>query len=309
VCRRQPEQSSLRAPPQAHIAGLHGSGTRLQVSIVASVSGLTSVGARIHTRWRPPRSGKSETSRAVHQGTGHATAAPDAAARWAGPAHRRAQWAREWMLVGTRVVRGRGAELPAAGPLRGASTRAEAAGTRLGRPATPRLRVHLSVRYKACCSPYRLPLSRPPPSPSLASSSTRASPSPSLLRARLLTAAAAPFLGRPAHDPPASSPPAQLSSLIMPAKKRCQFTGEEKCNSAVLRLVGQCPHCRAEFCGNVRPAPCEQPIAGADLSIPQHRLPEYHSCTNLESCKQQAFEKNKAKLEAERTVAPKMAMT
>ncbi|KAH8106743.1 hypothetical protein BXZ70DRAFT_914904 [Cristinia sonorae] len=75
----------------------------------------------------------------------------------------------------------------------------------------------------------------------------------------------------------------------MPAKKRCQLQGETRCNSAVLRLVGQCPHCRAEFCA-------------------QHRMPEHHSCQNLESCRQQAFEKNKAKLESERTVASKMAM-
>lgn len=37
----------------------------------------------------------------------------------------------------------------------------------------------------------------------------------------------------------------------MPAKKRCQLQAETRCNSAVLRLVGQCPHCRAEFCGAV----------------------------------------------------------
>lgn len=37
----------------------------------------------------------------------------------------------------------------------------------------------------------------------------------------------------------------------MPAKKRCQLQTEPRCNSAVLRLVGQCPHCRAEFCGAV----------------------------------------------------------
>jgi len=37
-------------------------------------------------------------------------------------------------------------------------------------------------------------------------------------------------------------------------------------------------------------------------------MPEHHNCQNLESCRQQAFEKNKAKLESERTVASKMAM-
>ncbi|TCD60530.1 hypothetical protein EIP91_009926 [Steccherinum ochraceum] len=75
----------------------------------------------------------------------------------------------------------------------------------------------------------------------------------------------------------------------MPAKKRCQHQGETRCNSAVLRIVGTCPHCKAEFCG-------------------VHRMPEHHNCQNLESCRQQAFEKNKAKLESERTVASKMAM-
>ncbi|CAL1704928.1 unnamed protein product [Somion occarium] len=75
----------------------------------------------------------------------------------------------------------------------------------------------------------------------------------------------------------------------MAVKKRCQIQSEPRCNSAALRLVGQCPHCRAEFCG-------------------AHRMPEHHNCQNLESCRQQAFEKNKAKLESERTVSPKMAV-
>lgn len=38
----------------------------------------------------------------------------------------------------------------------------------------------------------------------------------------------------------------------------------------------------------------------------QHRLPEHHNCTHLEDCRQQAFERNKSKLESERTVASKM---
>ena len=48
----------------------------------------------------------------------------------------------------------------------------------------------------------------------------------------------------------------------MPAKKRCQFESETRCNQAALRLVGQCPHCRAEFCGTVRTksGPMWQPV-------------------------------------------------
>jgi hypothetical protein len=38
----------------------------------------------------------------------------------------------------------------------------------------------------------------------------------------------------------------------MPAKKRCQFHGEQQCNQAALRIIGNCPHCRSFFCGTVR---------------------------------------------------------
>ncbi|EAU88610.1 nuclear protein [Coprinopsis cinerea okayama7 len=76
----------------------------------------------------------------------------------------------------------------------------------------------------------------------------------------------------------------------MPAKKRCQFHlgTDSQCSSAALRIVGSCPHCQAQFCGS-------------------HRLPEQHECTHLQDCRQQAFERNKTKLESERTVAAKIA--
>ena len=95
----------------------------------------------------------------------------------------------------------------------------------------------------------------------------------------------------------------------MPAKKRCEFqSSETRCNQAVLRIVGQCPHCRLQFCGEVRLLPIVSPLLWLTVAAPlQHRMPEHHECQNLESCRQQAFEKNKAKLESERTVASKMA--
>ncbi|KAF9532283.1 hypothetical protein CPB83DRAFT_759562 [Crepidotus variabilis] len=76
----------------------------------------------------------------------------------------------------------------------------------------------------------------------------------------------------------------------MAGKKRCQFQigTDAQCNSAALRIVGECAHCRAAFCSS-------------------HRLPEHHDCSNLEDCRQQAFDRNKSKLESERTVASKMA--
>lgn len=52
----------------------------------------------------------------------------------------------------------------------------------------------------------------------------------------------------------------------MPAKKRCQFSAEQQCNSAVLRIVGQCPHCRAQFCGTVS-------VCSFRLLTPRARLP------------------------------------
>ncbi|KAG9046768.1 hypothetical protein FS837_003698 [Tulasnella sp. UAMH 9824] len=74
----------------------------------------------------------------------------------------------------------------------------------------------------------------------------------------------------------------------MAKKQRCQFkNGETPCSSAAIRIVGDCPHCESHFCG-------------------QHRLPEQHACVNLESCKAAAFEKNREKLEGERTVSSKL---
>lgn len=39
----------------------------------------------------------------------------------------------------------------------------------------------------------------------------------------------------------------------MAAKKRCQFQigTDAQCSSAALRIVGECPHCRAQFCSSV----------------------------------------------------------
>lgn len=35
-------------------------------------------------------------------------------------------------------------------------------------------------------------------------------------------------------------------------KQRCQFkSGEQPCSSAAIRIVGDCPHCEAHFCGQV----------------------------------------------------------
>jgi hypothetical protein len=66
-----------------------------------------------------------------------------------------------------------------------------------------------------------------------------------------------------------------------PKKIRCGF---KDCRDAAQRIVGDCGFCSGHFCG-------------------KHRMLESHSCPGLEDCKQQDKERNKEKLESERTVA------
>ncbi|KAF2481874.1 ubiquitin-related domain-containing protein [Neohortaea acidophila] len=68
-----------------------------------------------------------------------------------------------------------------------------------------------------------------------------------------------------------------------PKKIRCSF---KDCKDAAQRIVGDCGFCTGHFCG-------------------KHRMLESHNCTGLEDCKQEEKERNKEKLESERTVAIK----
>lgn len=68
-----------------------------------------------------------------------------------------------------------------------------------------------------------------------------------------------------------------------PKKIRCTF---KDCKDAAQRIVGDCGFCTGHFCG-------------------KHRMLESHNCTGLEDCKAQDKERNKEKLESERTVAIK----
>ncbi|GAA5858428.1 hypothetical protein JCM8547_007306 [Rhodosporidiobolus lusitaniae] len=75
-------------------------------------------------------------------------------------------------------------------------------------------------------------------------------------------------------------------------KKRCGFyldAGKtDRCSQAAVRIVGDCQLCKASFCA-------------------RHRLAEDHTCPNLESCKEKAFQLNKTKLESEQTISEKVA--
>jgi ubiquitin C len=59
------------------------------------------------------------------------------------------------------------------------------------------------------------------------------------------------------------------------------------CNQRPALVVGDCKFCNQKYCGT-------------------HRLPESHYCSNLQSCRDQHFAKNKAKLESEKCVSAKV---
>lgn len=68
-----------------------------------------------------------------------------------------------------------------------------------------------------------------------------------------------------------------------PKRIRCNF---KECKDQAQRIVGDCGFCQGHFCG-------------------KHRMLESHACTGLEDCKQEEKDRNRQKLESERTVAIK----
>ncbi|KAI5455439.1 hypothetical protein NCC49_000249 [Naganishia albida] len=84
------------------------------------------------------------------------------------------------------------------------------------------------------------------------------------------------------------SPGGTLVTKDLPATEASEVT--MKCPHPAVRIVGDCSFCGKSFCGN-------------------HRLPEHHGCVNLQACRDAAHAANKAKLEAEKTQARKVAST
>jgi ubiquitin C len=72
-----------------------------------------------------------------------------------------------------------------------------------------------------------------------------------------------------------------------PAKgpNMCQFSD---CKDRIVKIIGDCRYCKGKFCG-------------------RHRLAEVHVCPELETCRQASFNKLSNKLNAEKTVAPKVS--
>ena len=67
-------------------------------------------------------------------------------------------------------------------------------------------------------------------------------------------------------------------------KTKCAFDG---CADRALTIVGDCSYCKDKFCG-------------------KHRLPETHACSQLQTCRDIAFQKNSEKLMNEKTMSAKV---
>lgn len=89
----------------------------------------------------------------------------------------------------------------------------------------------------------------------------------------------------PTAEGPVSSsqPPAKTKSSSGGMKKKGPRCAAANCNALAQRIVGECGFCGGLFCG-------------------KHRLLESHSCEGLEKAKAEDKERNKDKLEGERTV-------
>ncbi|KAI8814071.1 hypothetical protein BJ742DRAFT_786356 [Cladochytrium replicatum] len=65
---------------------------------------------------------------------------------------------------------------------------------------------------------------------------------------------------------------------------RCK---QKDCSDRAVKIVGFCRYCRKEFCG-------------------KHRLPEAHSCPDMQNCRDDATKKLTERLMSEKCVASKV---
>lgn len=97
-------------------------------------------------------------------------------------------------------------------------------------------------------------------------------------------------------------------------KKRCNcfISVTERCSQAAIRIVGDCSFCEKAFCGRHRlpegafslPSYCF--LITSSLHTDNDCPRADHQCPNLQNCKNEAFLKNKNKLESEQTVGRKI---
>ena len=82
----------------------------------------------------------------------------------------------------------------------------------------------------------------------------------------------------------ASASPLKPKAAAGGMKKKGPRCGAVNCNALAQRIVGECGFCGGLYCG-------------------KHRLLESHSCEGLEKAKAEDKERNKDRLEGERTAA------
>ena len=61
------------------------------------------------------------------------------------------------------------------------------------------------------------------------------------------------------------------------------------CKNRPVLITGDCSYCKKKYCN-------------------KHRLPEDHQCTDMASCKEESFNKNKSKLLDGKCIKPKLVV-
>lgn len=80
----------------------------------------------------------------------------------------------------------------------------------------------------------------------------------------------------------------EAAAAPIAAEVQVQEPVVERCGSAALRMVGECPRCEKNYCG-------------------AHRLPEDHACPAMAGFRKAAFDENRNKLTKEATIVSKIS--
>ncbi|KAL7004807.1 hypothetical protein EMMF5_005634 [Cystobasidiomycetes sp. EMM_F5] len=101
------------------------------------------------------------------------------------------------------------------------------------------------------------------------------------------TSTSAESCGNASSTAAESSASTASSATVLPSPATLEAI-LERCSSAALRMVGDCPRCTKSYCST-------------------HRLPEDHACPALAGWRKQAFDENRAKLEKEAVITSKIS--
>jgi len=77
------------------------------------------------------------------------------------------------------------------------------------------------------------------------------------------------------------------TTLLLRMRSTANKCKVDSCPRKAALIIGDCKFCKKNYCAH-------------------HRLPETHSCSNIQDCRQQSFDKNKEKLQKEKCVGVKV---